>query len=280
MRYGCAGRGREPQSAQVRVLRGGGGVAPKGNQSRATTRPNPCGTRSSSLSSPSPHARKVSSRVSLLHGYATRTEQQLRHEAGPKSGDLDSVMLVPSDATDVVPGGRLVAPLALLDTGVRLPGDRLRHHLEVHHGMAGRRQVALRAIGRTRRRVAVSRDAPRRGRVALRTVGAHLAQMTVLGGVARGAGEQHFRGSEEGRFRARGAGSVLRHEPASESAGMSGGGTLEFAQTDGRLAARVAAHSRTTARETPPPYPLRCRRSDDGARVISQIFYSSLSAKP
>ena len=58
------------------------------------------------------------------------------------------VMLVPSDAADIVPSVCLVAEIALFDTGVFLARHHHRDHAEVAHVVAGWRLVALRALGR------------------------------------------------------------------------------------------------------------------------------------
>src|SRR4051812_4529807 len=83
---------------------------------------------------------------------------------------VSSVVLVPAHAPDVVPAIGRVAEVALLDLGVLLPGDNLRHHAEVLHVVARRSLVALRAVGRARRGVAVAGDGPRGHAVAGRAV--------------------------------------------------------------------------------------------------------------
>ncbi len=59
---------------------------------------------------------------------------------------IESVMLVPAGSQDVVPRGRLVTLITLVDPRVWLTGDAGRDHLEVHHVVAGRSLMALRAI--------------------------------------------------------------------------------------------------------------------------------------
>ena len=54
-------------------------------------------------------------------------------------------MFVKADALDVVPRSRLMAQETLVHLRVGLTGDRHRNHFEVHHVMAGRRLMALRA---------------------------------------------------------------------------------------------------------------------------------------
>ena len=54
-------------------------------------------------------------------------------------------MLEPADALDVIPRIRPMAQEALVDLCVLLAGDTFVHHLEVHHVVAWRRLMALRA---------------------------------------------------------------------------------------------------------------------------------------
>ncbi len=56
-----------------------------------------------------------------------------------------SVMFVPADAFDVVPTGCLMAEETLVHLCVRLVANLLIDHLEVHHVMAWRRLMTLRA---------------------------------------------------------------------------------------------------------------------------------------
>ena len=94
-------------------------------------------------------------------------------------------MFVKSDALDVVPRGRLMAEEALADLRVRLARDAHRNHFEVHHVMARRSLMALRARLRNGRRVTEFRDRPLRRAVALRTVISEQSHVAVLGLVAR-----------------------------------------------------------------------------------------------
>ena len=55
------------------------------------------------------------------------------------------MMLVKADALDVVPRGGLMAEEALIDLGVRLAGHFHGDHLKVHHVVARRSLMALRA---------------------------------------------------------------------------------------------------------------------------------------
>ena len=54
-------------------------------------------------------------------------------------------MFVKSDAFDVVPRGRLMTEETLADLRVRLARDAHRNHFEVHHVVARRGLMALRA---------------------------------------------------------------------------------------------------------------------------------------
>ena len=76
------------------------------------------------------------------------------------------VVLVPTDATDVVPGVGLVAEIALLDAGVVLAGHHHRDHVEMAHIVTGRRLMALRTFDGTGRRVLEARDLPGRRQMA------------------------------------------------------------------------------------------------------------------
>ena len=94
------------------------------------------------------------------------------------------MVLDPPHPFDVIPRGRLVTKKALIHFGVRLPRDRDRHHREVHHVVARRRLMTLRALGRVRRRMEKLRHCPLGRRVALNAVGAEQALMAVLGCMA------------------------------------------------------------------------------------------------
>ena len=80
-----------------------------------------------------------------------------------------SVMLVVANAADVVPGRGLMAAVALVhtshaaalsDLGIFLARNLLRHHLEVHHVVARRSLVALRAVSGAHRRMPELGDGP------------------------------------------------------------------------------------------------------------------------
>ena len=76
------------------------------------------------------------------------------------------VMFVPAHPPDVVPSISLMAEIALLDPGMLLARHLLRDHLEVTHVMTGRSLMALRALGRTGRRVFEAGHIPRHRRMA------------------------------------------------------------------------------------------------------------------
>ena len=101
-------------------------------------------------------------------------------------------MFVKADSLDVVPRGRLMTEKALADLRVRLARDAHRNHFEVHHVMAWRGLMALRAGLRDGRRVAEFRDRPLRRAVALRAVIPEQSHVTILRLVAGGAVEQRF----------------------------------------------------------------------------------------
>ena len=94
------------------------------------------------------------------------------------------MVLVIANAFDVVPGGRLVAQITLVDFGVRLTSDLGRDHLKMHHVMARRRLMALSAVLGCRRRMPKFRDRPFRRRVTLRTILAEELDVPILGGMA------------------------------------------------------------------------------------------------
>ena len=77
-----------------------------------------------------------------------------------------SVVFVPSDSFDVVPTGCLMAEETLVDLCVRLSANLLIDHLEMHHVMARRRLMALRAGLRGGGWMAKLRDRPLRRAVA------------------------------------------------------------------------------------------------------------------
>ena len=101
-------------------------------------------------------------------------------------------MLVKTNATNVVPRSRLMAEEALADLRVRLARDAHRNHFEVHHVMAWRGLMALRARLRNGRRVAEFRDCPLRRAVTLRAVRAEESHVAVFGLMANRAIEQRL----------------------------------------------------------------------------------------
>ena len=101
-------------------------------------------------------------------------------------------MLVKADAANVVPRGRLMAKEALADLRVRLARDAHRNHFEVHHVMARRSLMALRARLRDGRWVTEFRDRPLRRAVTLRAVISEQSHVTVFCLVTRCAVEQRF----------------------------------------------------------------------------------------
>ena len=78
----------------------------------------------------------------------------------PRGDRASSMVFVPTGTLDVVPRRCLVTQLALTHSGVLLTGHPLRHHVKVHHPMARRLEVTLRAVGRTRGRVHKRDDPP------------------------------------------------------------------------------------------------------------------------
>ena len=94
------------------------------------------------------------------------------------------MVLVPTNSLDVVPRGRLVAQVALVDFGVRLTGDLGRDHLKMHHVMARRRLMALSAVLGGRRGVPKLRNRPLRRRMALGTILAEQFDVSILVGMA------------------------------------------------------------------------------------------------
>ena len=99
-------------------------------------------------------------------------------------------MLVKTDATNVVPRSRLMTEETLADLRVRLARDAHRNHFEVHHVMARRGFMALRARLRNGRRMPEFRDRPLRRAVTLRAVRAEQPHVAVFGLVANRAIEQ------------------------------------------------------------------------------------------
>ncbi len=82
-------------------------------------------------------------------------------------------MFVPTDVFDVVPGRGLMAAITLIHLNgaaasghlrIFLSGDLFRNHFKVHHVMARRRLMTLRARERCGRRMTEVGDSPfRRG---------------------------------------------------------------------------------------------------------------------
>jgi hypothetical protein len=70
------------------------------------------------------------------------------------------MMLIPTDALDIVPAIRLVTQEALLNFCMRLSRHHLGHHFEMHHIVAGRRLMTLRAILRSWRGMQKSGNLP------------------------------------------------------------------------------------------------------------------------
>ncbi len=70
------------------------------------------------------------------------------------------VALVPADPLDVIPGGVLVAGIALVDLGVGLVGNLCAHITEVPSAMARRGWMALSTIAGAGRGVPERRDRP------------------------------------------------------------------------------------------------------------------------
>ena len=72
------------------------------------------------------------------------------------------MMLIPADAFDVIPRGRLMAEETLADLSLFHACDAHRNHLEVHHVVAGRSLMALSTGLRGGRRVLELRNGPSR----------------------------------------------------------------------------------------------------------------------
>ena len=83
-----------------------------------------------------------------------------------------------------------MAKKALIHLGFLHVCDLHRHHLEMHHVVAGRGLVTLRAGLRTGRWMPEIWESPLGGGVALRTVVAKQAVVPVFGGVAARAVQQ------------------------------------------------------------------------------------------
>lgn len=81
---------------------------------------------------------------------------------------------------DVVPRGRLVAKVTLIDFGMWLTGDLGRNHLKMHHVMAWWTLMALSTIGRACRWMPELWNRPLRRRVALGTILAEELDVPIL----------------------------------------------------------------------------------------------------
>ena len=110
-------------------------------------------------------------------------------------GGIRSMVFDHTHSLDVIPRGRLMTKKALIHFGVRLSRDRRRHHRKVHHVVARRRLMTLRALGRARRRMDKLGDGPLGGRMALHAVDTEETLVTVLGRMAAGAVEHRLVGA-------------------------------------------------------------------------------------
>ncbi len=88
-----------------------------------------------------------------------------------------------ADTLDIVERVGLVATEALINPRPFFTADHLVHHFEVHHVMARRRLVALRAFGGFGAGVQIPADFPARCGVAACTITAEEPQVLVAGGV-------------------------------------------------------------------------------------------------
>lgn len=113
----------------------------------------------------------------------TRNRPRLDPNLDPRAAKASligsSMVLVPTYAFDVVPRVGLMATIALVHLhicaariagSVRLPGNRLVNHFKVHHVVAWRSLMTLRATRRARRRVKEAGDCPLGRAVALRAL--------------------------------------------------------------------------------------------------------------
>ena len=103
-----------------------------------------------------------------------------------------SVVLVPPDSLNVIPGIGLVAEEALRDVGMLDPCDYHRDHMKVRHIMAGWGLVALGAVHRERRGVAELGDVPGTRRVTGGAVAPEEGAVEVLVCVTGSAVEGHL----------------------------------------------------------------------------------------
>ena len=135
------------------------------------------------------------------------------------------MVLVVADALNVIPRIGLMTAIALVDLNVsatrvawaiRFAGNCLVNHFKVHHVVARRRLMALRAIRRTRRRVNEAGDCPLRRAVTLRAVLPEQLEVRVFVRVATRAVQSHLRRRD---LRVRGAcafGCVVLSNPRHE----------------------------------------------------------------
>lgn len=107
------------------------------------------------------------------------------------------MMLVKTHAFNVVPRGRLVADVALIDTRVFLLGNILVNHFKVYHIMARRGLMTLGAIGRARAGMLKRRDRPLRRRVAGSAVLPEKSEVFVFRRVTARAVETGFERRDE-----------------------------------------------------------------------------------
>ena len=121
-------------------------------------------------------------------------------------------MFVITDTFDVVPRSGLMAPITLVHLSwptasaylrIFLSRDFFRNHFKVHHVMARRCLMTLRARLRGSRRVTELGDGPLRRGVAGGAIGAEQANVPVFGLVARRAVQERFFRAKEGIRRIR-----------------------------------------------------------------------------
>ena len=112
------------------------------------------------------------------------------------------MVLVPTDAFNVVPRGSLMTAITLGDCYVSATGiiwsirrtrNSLGNHLEMHHVVTRRRLMTLRATRRARRRVNEAGDCPLRRAVTLRAVLPEQLEVRVFVRVATRAVQSHLR---------------------------------------------------------------------------------------
>src|SRR3990167_51342 len=118
------------------------------------------------------------------------------------TGHGSLVVLVPTDASNGVPGIRLVAQIALLDAGMLLTSHYLRDHVKMPHVVTGRGLMTLHAIGRGGRWMLVAGDLPAARCVAFRALLAE--QVPVRASIA-------MAGEAIERLLLRGCGTAAKH---------------------------------------------------------------------